>query len=125
MKTGNSRKMAALLSTAFMLGATGVTAFASNVTPPAQVQQAAGEQENESNEKADQAALAAQAQISEADAVAAAAANPGWTFVKSELDSKNGVIVYELKGTDAGGQKQEVTVNAIDGSIIQETEEND
>ena len=32
MKTGNSRKMAALLSTAFMLGATGVTAFASNVT---------------------------------------------------------------------------------------------
>lgn len=59
MKTGNSRKMAALLSTAFMLGATGVTAFASNVTPPAQVQQAAGEQENESNEKADQAALAA------------------------------------------------------------------
>ena len=123
MKTGNSRKMAALLSTAFMLGATGVTAFASNVTPPAQVQQAAGEQENESNEKADQAALAAQAQISEADA--AAAANPGWTFVKSELDSKNGVIVYELKGTDAGGQKQEVTVNAIDGSIIQETEEND
>ena len=207
MKTGNSRKMAALLSTAFMLGATGVTAFASNVTPPAQVQQAAGEQENESNEKADQAALAAQAQISEADAVAAAAAscpgvaftvkeleeengtllytlvgtdasgnrvkcavnamngavstktedqendaedaaaqaalaaqaqiseanaaaaaaaaNPGWSFVKSELDSKNGVIVYELKGTDAGGQKQEVTVNAIDGSIIQETEEND
>ena len=117
MKTGNSRKMAALLSTAFMLGATGVTAFASNVTPPAQVQQAAGEQENESNEKADQAALAAQA--------AAAAANPGWTFVKSELDSKNGVIVYELKGTDAGGQKQKVTVNAIDGSIIQETEEND
>lgn len=126
MKTGNSRKMAALLSTAFMLGATGVTAFASNVTPPAQVQQAAGEQENESNEKADQAALAAQAQISEADAAAAAAvANPGWSFVKSELDSKNGVIVYELKGTDAGGQKQEVTVNAIDGSIIQETEEND
>lgn len=122
MKTGNSRKMAALLSTAFMLGATGVTAFASNVTPPAQVQQAAGEQENESNEKADQAALAAQAKISEA---AAAAANPGWSFVKSELDSKNGVIVYELKGTDAGGQKQEVTVNAIDGSIIQETEEND
>ena len=56
MKTGNSRKMAALLSTAFMLGATEVTAFASNVTPPAQVQQAAGEQENESNEKADQAA---------------------------------------------------------------------
>ena len=109
-----------------MLGATGVTAFASNVTPPAQVQQAAGEQENESNEKADQAALAAQAKISEADAAAAAAAaNPGWSFVKSELDSKNGVIVYELKGTDAGGQKQEVTVNAIDGSIIQETEEND
>ena len=86
----------------------------------------ADDQENDAEDAAKQAELAAQAKITEADAVAAAqAAAPGWNFSKSELDSENGTILYELKGTDANGQKQKIHVNAMDGSIVQETAEND
>ena len=71
---------------------------------------------------AQQAAQAAQAKITKAEAIAAAqAANPGWNFSKSELDSENGTILYELKGTDVNGQKQNIHVNAMDGTIVQET----
>lgn len=84
------------------------------------------EQEDDSEDAAKQAELAAQATITEAEAISAAqAAVPGWDFSKSELDSENGTIVYELKGTDANGKKQKILVNAMDGSMIQETDEED
>lgn len=86
----------------------------------------ASEQENDSEDAAKQAELAAQVKITEAEAISAAqTAVPGWTFGKSELDSENGTVIYELKGTDASGNKQTIHVNAMDGSIVQETGEND
>ena len=76
----------------------------------------------DAEDQAQQAAQAAQAKITKAEAIAAAqAANPGWNFSKSELDSENGTILYELKGTDVNGQKQNIHVNAMDGTIVQET----
>ena len=70
----------------------------------------------DAEDQAQQAAQAAQAKITKAEAIAAAqAANPGWNFSKSELDSENGTILYELKGTDVNGQKQNIHVNAMDG----------
>lgn len=136
-------KTATKLLCAFLaLGATGITAYATNTAPapsaalqaPAQAQaketangspdstvNAQGTGDEDTEDAAKQAELAAQAKITEADAVAAAqAANPGWNFAKSELDSENGTVLYELKGTDANGQKQNVYVNAADGTITQE-----
>ena len=73
----------------------------------------------DAEDQAQQAAQAAQAKITKAEAIAAAqAANPGWNFSKSELDSENGTILYELKGTDVNGQKQNIHVNAMDGMFI-------
>ena len=127
-----------LLCALLALGATGITAYATNTVPapsaalqaPAQAQaketangspdstvNAQGTGDEDTEDAAKQAELAAQAKITEADAVAA---NPGWNFAKSELDSENGTVLYELKGTDANGQKQNVYVNAADGTITQE-----
>lgn len=80
--------------------------------------------ENGDNESSqNQADLAAQAKITEADAIAAAeVANNGYTFTVDKLDSENGIVTYELKGIDGNGSEIEVQVNAVDGSIIQETE---
>lgn len=84
------------------------------------------EQENDAEDTAKQAELAAQVKITEPEAISAAQASvPGWNFSKSELDSENGTILYELKGTDTSGKKQTIHVNAMDGSIVQETAEND
>ncbi|MDD2992147.1 MAG: PepSY domain-containing protein [Pygmaiobacter sp.] len=84
------------------------------------------EQETQQEDAADaqaQADLAAQAAITEAEAIAAAEnANPGFTFTVEELDSENGTVAYNLKGTDASGAGVEVKVNATDGTVMQEAE---
>ena len=130
MKKNKTAAVTKILCAILVLGATGITAYAENTTPPSSAVSSAPAPsqaaENDTEDDAKQAELAAQAKITEADAVAAAqAAAPGWNVSKSELDSENGTILYELKGTDANGQKQKIHVNAMDGSIVQETAEND
>lgn len=129
-----------LLCAILAWGATGITAYAANtasasstvLSSPMQTQtgektggssdSSAKTQGTDVEDAEDQAQQAAQAKITKAEAIAAAqAANPGWNFSKSELDSENGTILYELKGTDVNGQKQNIHVNAMDGTIVQET----
>ena len=132
-----------LLCAILALGTTGITAYAANtasasstvLSSPMQTQtgektggssdssaKTQGTDVEDAEDQAQQAAQAAQAKITKAEAIAAAqAANPGWNFSKSELDSENGTILYELKGTDVNGQKQNIHVNAMDGTIVQET----
>ena len=63
------------------------------------------DQENE-NDAAQQAQLAAQAKITEAEAIAAAqAAYPGSTVTVKELDGENGSVFYELKVQPADGAR--------------------
>ncbi|MDD3541644.1 MAG: PepSY domain-containing protein [Petrimonas sp.] len=81
------------------------------------------ESETDAEDAQAQADLVAQAKITEAEAIAAAEqANSGYTFTADELDSENGIITYDLKGTDANGGKLEVKVNATDGTIMQEAD---
>ena len=89
-------------------------------------EQGADEAENESKdsakETAENADLAAKATVTEQEAIQIAQnANSGYTFVVDELGSDNGVIAYELKGTDASGKTVEVHVDATSGTILQDS----
>ena len=92
--------------------------------PAGQDQTQAGEQESE-NDAARQAQLAAQAKITEAEAIAAAqAAYPGSTVTVKGLDGENGSVFYELKVQPADGSKAvKVSVDAISGTLSAHTEE--
>ena len=64
---------------------------------------------------ADQAALAAKATVSQADAEKAAlAASPGNTVDHSRLGDNNGTIFWDVDFSNGGG----VTVNALTGAVI-------
>ncbi len=85
--------------------------------PAGQVQ--TGDQENE-NDAAQQAQLAAQAKITEAEAIAAAqAAYPGSTVTVKGLDGENGTVLYDLKVQLADGSKAfEAAVDAVTGELL-------
>ena len=85
--------------------------------PAGQVQ--TGDQENE-NDAAQQAQLAAQAKITEAEAIAAAqAAYPGSTVTVKGLDGEDGKVIYDLKVQPAGGSKAfEAAVDAVTGELL-------
>lgn len=88
---------------------------------------AENEKENEAQdnakETAEKAALAAKATVTEQEAIQIAEkANSGYTFTVDELGSNNGVIAYELKGTNAAGNKMEIHVDASSGALIQESD---
>ena len=122
MKKNKTAAVTKILCAILVLGATGITAYAENTTPPSSAVSSAPAPsqaaENDTEDAAKQAELAAQAKITEADAVAAAqAANPGYTFTVKELENKNGTIFYSLKGTDANGTNIKCHVNAMDGSV--------
>lgn len=76
--------------------------------------------ETDENDDAQQAQLAAQAKITEAEAIAAAqAAYPGGTVTVEELDGENGVVTYELKIQPAdGGKALEAAVDAVTGELL-------
>ena len=90
--------------------------------PAGQVQTV--DQENE-DDAAQQAQLAAQAKITEAEAIAAAqAAYPGSTVTVKELDGENGSVFYELKVQPSDGSKAvKVSVDAISGTLSTHAEE--
>lgn len=85
--------------------------------PAGQVQ--TGDQENE-NDAAQQAQLAAQAKITEAEAIAAAqAAYPGSTVTVKGLDGEDGKVIYDLKVQPADGSKAfEAAVDAVTGELL-------
>ena len=124
----NIRTLAGILALVLLLaGAIGTTALAAGAgsgSPPPQASQTQGTQGNvnsapvvpDDESDADKAVLASEA-VSIADA-----ANPGYTFKVEELESENGVIAYELKGSDPSGVTLEVEVNAGDGTIMAESE---
>ena len=87
--------------------------------PAGQVQTQTGEQENE-NDAAQQAQLAAQAKITEAETIAAVqAAHPGSTVTVEELDGEGGKVVYDLKVQPAdGGKSFEAAVDAVTGELL-------
>ena len=131
----NIRTLAGILALVLLLaGAIGTTALAAGAgsgSPPPQASQTQVTQDNGSSapvvpddeSDADKAVLASEAEVTEAEAVSIAdAANPGYTFKVEELDSENGVIAYELKGSDPSGGTLEVEVNAGDGTIMAESE---
>ena len=86
--------------------------------PAGQVQTQTGEQENE-DAAAQQAQLATQAKITEAEAIAAVqAAHPGSTVTVEELDGEGGKVVYDLKVQPADGAKAfEAAVDAVTGEL--------
>lgn len=89
--------------------------------------QDAAEAENEAQDKAKETAenttLATKAKVTEQEAIQIAEkANSGYTFIVDELGSDNGVIAYELKGTNADGKKLEVHVDAVSGALLQESD---
>ena len=131
----NMRTIAGFLALVLLLaGAIGTTALAAGSgsgSPPPQASQTQGTQGNvnsapvvpDDESDADKAVLASEAEVTEAEAVSIAdAANPGYTFKVEELESENGVIAYELKGSDPSGVTLEVEVNAGDGTIMAESE---
>ena len=74
------------------------------------------------NEADEAAALQGSAKIDAAAAEAAAiAANPGTTVVKSELESENGFLVYEVELSNG----MEVKVDAGDGAILHSEQDSD
>ena len=91
----------------------------SDAASAGQGQTQAGDQENK-NDAAQQAQLAAQAKVSETEAVAAAqAAYPGSTVTVEELDGENGSVLYELKVQPAdGGKAFEAAVDAVTGELL-------
>ena len=90
------------------------------ITAPAgQVQGQTGDQENE-NDAAQQAQLAAQAKITEAEAVAAVqAAHPGSAVTVKEPDGEGDKVIYDLKVQPAdGGKAFEAAVDAVTGELL-------
>ena len=87
--------------------------------PAGQLQTQTGDQENE-DDAAQQAQLAARAKITEAEAITAAqAAYPGSTVTVKGLDGENGSVFYELKVQPADGSKAfEAAVDAVTGELL-------
>ena len=90
-----------------------------SAAPAGQVQGQTGDQENE-DDAAQQAQLAAQAKVTEAEAVAAVqAAHPGSTVTVKEPDGEGDKVIYDLKVQPAdGGKAFEAAVDAVTGELL-------
>ena len=89
-------------------------------TAAGQTEQVQSESQESEDDAARQAQLAAQAKITEAEAIAAAqAAYPGSTVTVKGLDGENGSVFYELKVQPADGSKAfEAAVDAVTGELL-------
>ncbi|AVE05334.1 PepSY domain-containing protein [Pseudomonas sp. R11F] len=54
---------------------------------------------------------------------AALAKHPGATITDTELDHKNGVLVYEVDITDTTGKKFEVKLDAKTGTVLEDKQD--
>ena len=91
-----------------------------NTAPSPAGQSQTQDGETDENDAAQQAQLVAQAQITEAEAIAAAqAAYPGSTVTVEELDGEGGKVLYDLKVQPADGSKGfEAAVDAVTGELL-------
>lgn len=79
----------------------------------------AAEGNDSANETSEDAALASQVKLSEAQAIAIVeTANPGTSVTCDELGNENGTAAYELKMTASDGSKSEAMVDANTGTIL-------
>jgi len=54
---------------------------------------------------------------------AAVAKHAGASITDTELDHKNGVLVYEVEMTDTAGKKWDVTLNAKTGAVLEDKQD--
>jgi uncharacterized membrane protein YkoI len=54
---------------------------------------------------------------------AALAKHPGATITDTELDHKNGVLVYEVDVTDTTGKKFDVKLDAKTGNVLEDKQD--
>ncbi|ROM52534.1 peptidase M4 [Pseudomonas poae] len=54
---------------------------------------------------------------------AALAKHPGATITDTELDHKNGVLVYEVDVTDTTGKKFDVKLDAKTGAVLEDKQD--
>ncbi|NCE86351.1 PepSY domain-containing protein [Pseudomonas sp. Q1] len=54
---------------------------------------------------------------------AALAKHPGATITDTELDHKNGVLVYEVDITDTTGKKFEIKLDAKTGTVLEDKQD--
>jgi hypothetical protein len=111
------------LGTAYLVGSLTLGgAFAQTApapSPSTTAPAAAAEKADSANEASEAAALASQAKISVDQARAAALAKfPGATVGKIDLDNENGVVAYSVELTDTSGKKQDVSIDATNGSVL-------
>lgn len=84
------------------------------------------EEADEADEANDDVALAGKAKLTVDQAKEIVlVANPGATIMKTELGDENGTIIYEVKIQTKGSKKVEVKVDANNGSILPEDNENE
>jgi uncharacterized membrane protein YkoI len=115
-----------VLTAGYLLGSVSLGgAFAQTATPtttsPAQSQTApAAKEKGGANDASESAALASQAKITADQANTAALAQfAGGTVKKTELDNENGTLAYSVQLTDSAGVRQDVTVDATSGKVLQ------
>lgn len=110
------------------LAANSTLAADSTNTVQSAVQTDGNEVNDTANEASEDALLASQVKITEAQAVATVeAANPNTTVTCDELGNENGTAVYQLTVAATDGSKSEVKVDANTGAILSTSaeEEND
>jgi uncharacterized membrane protein YkoI len=121
---GLSLAMVVTVASAFALPAmaansnSSAIAYNSNTVQPTN-QTEDKEVNDAANEASEDALLASQVQITEAQAIATVeAANPGASVLCGELGNEDGTVAYELKVTSTDGSKSEAIVDANTGAIL-------
>jgi len=140
MKKNNSLKGKIIAGLSVAMVVTAASAFAlpamatnsslaaggtSTVASAVQAGQTDGNEVNDAaNETSEDALLASQVKITEAQATTTVeAANPNVTVTCDELGNENGTAVYQFTVTAAEGSKSEVKVDANTGTILSSSNE--
>ena len=115
----------AIAATTTVAGAQATSASKAAVKPAAQTPASASRTRRRSVKKETQADLQKEAKISEADARATALKEvPNGTVKSEELEREKGKLVYSYDISVAGKSGvEEVTVSAIDGSVVNKMHE--
>ncbi|WKY45092.1 PepSY domain-containing protein [Eubacteriaceae bacterium ES2] len=121
--SGLSLVMALGLVSAFAL-----PAFAANSNPSTADNEITANptEENDVNDSSEDALLASQVSVTEAQAIATVeAANPGTTVTCDELGNENGTAAYELSIINPDGSKTKALVDANTGAILSSSDTED
>lgn len=103
-------------------------AFAANSNPSTADNEITANQteENDANDSSEDALLASQVTVTEAQAIATVeVANPGTTVTCDELGNENGTAAYELSIINPDGSKTKALVDANTGAILSSSDTED